>query len=215
MRYRGWHIFALIVILFSGNLALIAQSVQSTILGTVKDQGDALIVSAQVNVTKIDTGIPAKYIPDQSGDYLASDLPPGRYRVQATKDGFQKNVISDLTLAARQQLRVDVILAVGATQAEVTVDGSTAGAIETETPSIAPALRTESVMNLPVNTRASSWERDLTLPSANWMDNCMTRNPSPLRKAPSKMTNRCRRAVSTETSDMFRCPTTPPFCVFE
>jgi len=163
---RGSRSFALIAILCLNAVALFAQSVQSTILGTVKDQGDAVIVAARINVTNVDTGISANYLTDESGNYQASDLPPGRYRLQATKDGFQKKVISDLTLAARQQLRVDLILAVGATQAEVTVDASTAGAIETETPSIASTLSTESVMNLPVNTRASGSTSPLNMVQA-------------------------------------------------
>ncbi|WP_216841024.1 TonB-dependent receptor [Acidobacterium sp. S8] len=143
-----------------------AQSVQSTILGTVKDQGGALVVAAQVVIIDADTGRSANYASDNSGDFQAPDLSPGRYEVRVSKAGFQSKLISDLTLAARQQLRVDVTLAVGAAQQEVTVDAGTVGAIETETPSIASTLNTQSVMSLPSNYRASGSTSPLNMVQA-------------------------------------------------
>jgi hypothetical protein len=166
MQYQPWRIFSLILILFLTTIASTAQSVQSSILGTVKDQGGAVILGAQVVITNRDTGIAANYATDAGGDFQAVDLSAGKYEVQVTKPGFQTKVISDLALSARQQLRVDVVLAVGATQQEVTVDASTAGAIETETPSIASTLDTQSVMNLPVNTRASGSTSPLNMVQA-------------------------------------------------
>jgi hypothetical protein len=163
MLYRRSRFLALILILFLNAIALTAQSVQSSILGTVKDQGGAVILGAQVVVTDKDTGISASYSTDATGNFQAADLPAGKYEVQVTRDGFQGELISDLTLAARQQMRVDVTLTVGTTQEEVRVDASTAGAIETETPSIASSLNTESVLNLPVNTRANGGTSPLGL----------------------------------------------------
>jgi hypothetical protein len=156
----------LILILILSTIAVSAQSIQSTILGTVKDQGGAVIVGAQIVITNTDTSRASSYSTDASGNFQASDLAPGKYQVQATMGGFQGKMISDLALAARQQLRVDVTLDVGATQQEITVDASTAGAIETETPSIASTLDTESVMNLPVNTRASGSTSPLNMVQA-------------------------------------------------
>lgn len=161
---RFWRFLPLFLLL--ATIELTAQSVQSTILGTVKDQGGALVVAAQVVIVDTDTGRSANYTTDASGDFQAPDLSPGSYKVQVTKAGFQSKLISDLSLAARQQLRVDVTLAVGAAQQEVTVDASAAGAIETETPSIASTLNTQSVMSLPANYRASGSTSPLNLVQA-------------------------------------------------
>ena len=166
MRYLVRCCFYLSLIVFLNTISLKAQSTQSTILGMVTDQGGAVIVSAQVVVTDKDTGISATITTDESGNFQASDLPAGSYEVQVTRPGFQTKVISDLTLAARQQLRVDAILTVGTTQEEVRVDASTAGAIETESASIASSLNSESVMNLPANTRASGSTSPLNMVQA-------------------------------------------------
>jgi Carboxypeptidase regulatory-like domain len=166
MSFRGSRFLPLILILFLTTIASTAQSIQSTILGTVKDQGGAVILGAHVAVLNTGTARVANYTTDASGSFQASDLSAGRYEVQVTMPGFQSKLVSDLVLAARQQLRVDVTLDVGATQQEITVDASTAGAIETETPSIASSLNTESVMNLPVNTRASGSTSPLNMVQA-------------------------------------------------
>ena len=166
MRYLRFPFLLLIVCLLLNTISSSAQSVKSSILGTVKDQGGAVILGAQVVVTNSDTGISVNYATDADGNFQASELSAGRYEVKVTKPGFQSKSISDLALAARQQLRVDVILAVGATQQEITVDAGAAGAIETETPAIASTLDTQSVMSLPVNTRASGSTSPLNMVQA-------------------------------------------------
>src|SRR5215469_11530429 len=127
---------SLILILLLNTITSSAQSIQSTILGTVKDQGGAVIVGAQVVIINTDTSRTANYSTDANGNFQATDLPPGKYQLEVSMSGFQRKTVSDLSVSARQQFRIDVTLAVGATQQDVTVDASTAGAIETETPSI-------------------------------------------------------------------------------
>jgi Carboxypeptidase regulatory-like domain/TonB dependent receptor len=166
MRYRGLHFLSLIVILLLNTVVLTAQSVQSTVLGTVKDQGDAVILDAGVIVLNVDTGISTACTTDANGNYQAPHLAPGRYEVRVTKSGFQTRIISDLALAARQVLRVDVTLGVGAAEQQVTVDASAAGTIETESSSISAALDTQSVLSLPANNRASGSTSPLSLVQA-------------------------------------------------
>src|SRR3974390_3269661 len=100
MWYQPWRFFSLILILFLTTIASIAQSVQSSILGTVKDQGGAVILGAQVVATNQDTGIAASYTTDASGDFQAVDLSSGPYEFQVAKPGFQHRLISDLVLSA-------------------------------------------------------------------------------------------------------------------
>jgi Carboxypeptidase regulatory-like domain len=166
MHYRPVRFFPLLLALLLSTIALTAQSVQSTILGTVKDQADSVIVAARVVILNTDTGISAIYLTDTNGNFQASDLAAGRYRVSVSKDGFQNRLVSDISLAARQQIRVDAALTVGSTQEDVHVDASAAGAIETETPSISSSLDTQSVVNLPVNTRASGSTSPLNMVQA-------------------------------------------------
>ena len=155
--------YFLLIFCFSLPALLLAQSTQSTILGTVKDASGAIIPSAQIVITDTDKGTSASYTTGASGNYQAQDLPPGKYKLEVTKAGFQSKMIEGLVLTARQELRIDVNLEVGATVQQVTVNAATAGAIETETASIAATLNTQSVMSLPANFRASGSTSPLNL----------------------------------------------------
>ncbi|MGD0292347.1 MAG: carboxypeptidase regulatory-like domain-containing protein [Terracidiphilus sp.] len=128
-----------------------AQSTQSTILGTVKDATGAVIPGAEIVVTNVEKGLSTAYRTDASGNYQAPELIPGTYKVQVTKAGFETQLLEGLQLTARQQLRADVTLVVGAAKQEITVNAESAGAIETETASISATLNAENVSNLPVN----------------------------------------------------------------
>ncbi|MGA3160727.1 MAG: carboxypeptidase regulatory-like domain-containing protein [Terracidiphilus sp.] len=150
-RIRGSSYCFLALLLCLTASQLLAQSTQSTILGTVKDTTGAVIPNAEVVVTNVDKGVSSAYRTDASGNYQAIELIPGTYKMRVTKAGFETRVLEDLQLTARQQLRADVTLAVGRAQQEVTVNADSAGAIETETASISASLSAESVSSLPVN----------------------------------------------------------------
>lgn len=142
---------------------ILAQSTQSTILGKVKDPSGAVITGAEVTVTNIENQSIFHYRTNTNGDYEAQNLLPGTYTVQIVKKGFDARSVEHLTLAARQQLRVDVDLQIGSEQQQITVDGSTDGTIETETPSIAATLNTQNVESLPANYRANGSTSPLSL----------------------------------------------------
>lgn len=135
---------------------LLAQSTQSTILGTVKDATGAVIPGAEVVVTNVEKGLSTTYRTDASGNYQALELIPGTYKVRVAMKGFETELIEDLQVTARQQLRVDATLNIGAAKQEITVSADSVGAIETETASIAASLNTESVASLPVNYYGTS-----------------------------------------------------------
>ena len=156
MYYRLCRLLLPVILLSALNPAFMnAQSIQSTILGTVKDQGGAVVTDARVVVVNVDTGNSTVLATDANGDFQASDLAPGTYQIEVSRPGFERRRISDIVLTARQQLRVDLSLQVGAALQEITVDASAAGVIETETPSIAATLNTQNVLSLPTNYRAS------------------------------------------------------------
>jgi hypothetical protein len=143
--------------------SLLAQSTQSTILGTVTDKSGAVIPRAEVVVTNVDKGESSTYWTDASGNYLAPELLPGTYTVRVTKAGFEAQLIQGLQLDARQQLRADATLDVGKARQEIVVNAEFAGAIETETASISSSLSGQNVSNLPVNYYGSGGTSPLNI----------------------------------------------------
>jgi hypothetical protein len=131
--------------------ALLAQSTQSTLLGTVKDETGAAVANAEVVVIYTDQGISSTHHCDANGSFEVPELAPGAYKLRIVKAGFEKKLVTGIQLTARKQLRIDITLAVAATSSEVTVRADDAGAIETETSSVAATLNAQDIANLPVN----------------------------------------------------------------
>ncbi len=135
---------------------VVAQSIQGSILGSVKDQTGAAVPNATVKITDTDTGTSRTVISNDAGDYQLLNIPADHYKVEVTAHGFESQVLSNLTLNSRQQLRADATLTVGAVDQQVTVDASNAGVIATETASIDSTLSSVAVRDLPANYRAST-----------------------------------------------------------
>jgi hypothetical protein len=134
----------------------IAQSTQGLITGTITDATGAAVPNAMVNVTSAGTGIAIQTKSDSSGQFRVLNLVPGLYWVHIDAEGFESVDLEHLQLLARLQLRSDVKLTPGSVSQKVTVDASSAGVIETETPSISAALDSADVKQLPANYRASA-----------------------------------------------------------
>ena len=134
----------------------VAQSTQGLITGTITDATGAAVPNAMVNVTNSGTGIAIQTKSDRSGQFRALNLVPGLYSVHIDAEGFKSIDLEQLRLQSRQQLRADAKLTPGNVKQQVTVDASSAGVIETETPSISAALDSADVKQLPANYRASA-----------------------------------------------------------
>lgn len=135
---------------------VIAQSIQGSILGTVKDQTGAAVPNAMVKITDTDTGVARTVTSNSAGDYQLLNIPADHYMVEINAAGFQSEVLRGLILNARQQLRADAALTLGKLDQQVTVDAGSAGTIQTETASIDASLSAVAVRDLPANYRAST-----------------------------------------------------------
>jgi hypothetical protein len=153
---RFFKAFTLLFVLSLAVFSAQAQSTQGSILGTVKDSSGALVPGATITLTNTDTGIIRTAKSSSSGDFEFLDAVPARYDLEASAAGFESWKISGVQLAARQQLRVDPALTVGAVQQTVQISGDNASAIETETPSINAVYSADDAVNLPTNSRAGS-----------------------------------------------------------
>lgn len=133
-----------------------SQSIQGSILGSVKDNSGAAVPNATVVITDTDTGVSKTVTTSSSGDYQLLNISADHYKVEVSAPGFESKVLSHLMLTARQQLRADVQLSLGNVDQQVSVDASNSGVISTETPTIDATLSDVEVRDLPANYRASS-----------------------------------------------------------
>ncbi len=141
---------------FALPMSLLAQSIQGSVLGTVKDATGASVPGAKVILTNTDEGTTRVAAANSVGNFEFVDAKAGHYSLRASHAGFEKWATSDVVLAARQQFRVDPVLKPGDVQQEVTVSAASIPAIDTESASVSGTYNAADVLSLPVNTRASA-----------------------------------------------------------
>ena len=139
----------------AGTLPVLAQSTFGTILGTVHDNSGAVIPKANVKATDTDENTSREVITNGNGDYEFVNTKPGHYRINVTAPGFQPFEATELSLVARQTLRIDVSLQVGQVSTEVQVE-ATAGVITTDTQTIQSSLDGNALSTLPGNVRGTN-----------------------------------------------------------
>jgi len=134
----------------------LAQTIQGSIIGTVKDTTGAVVPGAIVTLTNNGEGITRTTTAGDSGDFIFNDSKSGLYTISVTREGFGKWVAANIHLSARQELRVDPSLTAGSVQQEVQVSADAISAIDTDDASVSGTYNAADVLHLPVNTRASA-----------------------------------------------------------
>jgi len=132
--------------------ALLAD-VTGSILGTVTDSSSASMPGVRVTATNVDTNLVTEAITDATGQYRMLSLPVGPYKVQATAGGFQSFAATGIVLTVDEQRRVDIVLQVGATQQEVSVNAD-AVQVETTNTQLGDVIDQKKITELPLNGRS-------------------------------------------------------------
>ncbi len=112
--------------------AVPAQTTLGTITGLVSDNTGAIIPNAVVVATNVNTGLKGQTVSSGTGNYVIPSLQVGTYEVTVQVSGFKTFTRSNVTLSTNDNVRVDVVLEVGATSEKILVTAE------------APPLRTES-----------------------------------------------------------------------
>lgn len=89
--------------------------------GVVTDASGAVIAGTEVRVLNSDGSVAATTTTDEQGRYSFADLPAANYRVELTKEGFQRAVVQGMSLGGGQEQEQNVVLQVGATNTTVEV----------------------------------------------------------------------------------------------
>jgi len=132
--------------------ALVAQFETAEVLGTVRDNTDALVVNASVTLTNQATGIETKTVTDEAGNYSFFNVKVGSYTITVEHAGFSKFTTADVRVDVTARQRVDAKLAVGQVTESVTVTGA-AEVLDTDTSDHSQVINTQQIVELPLNGR--------------------------------------------------------------
>ena len=103
------------VLLLTSALSLtgFAQVERATITGTLTDKNGAIVPDATVRVTDESTNETKTLQTDSAGEYVAGNLTPGSYTIEAEKTGFTKHINKGYVVQVGQTARLDIVMEVG------------------------------------------------------------------------------------------------------
>ncbi len=129
-----------------------AQTVAGQLSGLITDPSGAAIAGANLVVTDIDRNVNMRSTSNESGFFLVSPLPPGRYKLRAEKAGFRAHVIELIPIATQQKAEANISLQVGAVSESVTVT-SGAQLVDTTSATLSGVVENKRIIDLPLNGR--------------------------------------------------------------
>ena len=139
-------------LLLSGLPFQLTAQIAGRINGHAVDPSGATIANVRLVLTATDTRVSRTGMTGADGFYEFADVLPGKYTLAAETTGFQKQLISNITVEVAQVLRQDVNLVLGATTERVEVMAS-AVALQTEDSQVGGIVETKAVNDLPLNGR--------------------------------------------------------------
>ena len=131
------------------------QSTFGSIRGIVQDFANATIPDAKVILHSTDQNTDRTVNSDASGAYTFENVKAGHYTVRGQHSGFADTVLDGITLAARQDLRLELTLQVAEQVTTVQVTSS-AAEINTENATIGDMQTGATLAQLPLNYRAQT-----------------------------------------------------------
>src|SRR5688572_5363532 len=134
--------------------ALTAQEFRATLQGTVQDQTQAVVTSAELILRQTDTSVVRRATTDANGRYVFQFLPPGNYSLTTRAPGLKTDIHDGIKLSLGENVRLDIDLVLGQVTETVTVT-SAVSALQTESSSMGSVIRKEIIDSLPLKGHSS------------------------------------------------------------
>lgn len=129
-----------------------AQLSAGSILGTATDASGAVVPGVKVKIVNPATNLTREVVTNEDGNYRVDQLPVGTYNVELQKDGFKKELRSNVRVEIDQRARVDVALTAGAVSETVTVTAETQ-LIQRDDSALGQVVEERKIVTLPLNGR--------------------------------------------------------------
>jgi hypothetical protein len=142
-------LLTLSIVVFSGS-SIWAQS--TGLSGIVADESGALLSDVKITLKNLDTGLTRTTISDQQGHYVYASILPGGYQVTAERDGFFKEVRTDIRITIDRYAVINLTLKVGRLAEEIVVSASPLP-LENLTGEISGLVDGRRISELPLNGR--------------------------------------------------------------
>jgi hypothetical protein len=125
-----------------------AQEITGAISGVARDVTGAVVPGVTITVLNTDTNAVKTVVTGPSGAYRVPFLFFGNYRVTGEMKGFKTVRVDNVSLSTSEEIRVDLVMALGEVTETVEVSASDI-ALKTEEASVSTTIVQEQIENLP------------------------------------------------------------------
>ena len=121
----------------------------ASIQGTVTDPQNAVVTGATVTLTNTETNQIVTRTTSGAGVFTFNQLPPSTYTIVVTKDGFTRKEVDNVAVQPEQANALNVKLLAAGASTNVTVSGSEAATLDTETATVGGTVTANQIQHLP------------------------------------------------------------------
>jgi hypothetical protein len=140
---------AFLIVFTASILPLAAQT--TSLQGSVKDSSNALIPTAVLSLTNVDTGAVRQVLSGNDGSYSFLQMPPGNYRIEAKLPGFSVYT-REIRLQIDTPASLTILMELGQESTSVNVTAE-APPINTTTAAMGTPFTETQIRQLPIQTR--------------------------------------------------------------
>jgi hypothetical protein len=160
-----------------------AQQGTAALAGRVVDAQGAVLPGVNIVITNEDTGVVREIVSTADGSYFAAQMIPGRYRIQATLEGFKALDRRGIALVVGQTVTLDLQMEVGGLAETLTVTGE-APLVDVTSAAIGGHISAEELNDLPAATRSymafvGNIPGTVFLPAAGFLNDTFQANGQP------------------------------------
>ncbi|WP_260734833.1 TonB-dependent receptor [Tunturiibacter lichenicola] len=155
-QHKTWMLSMILIgLLLNLAAAAVAQSTFGSVRGIVQDNTTAVIADSQIVLHSLDENTERTVTADASGSFIFENVKAGKYSLHAHHDGFADTQMSGISVEARQDVRLMVLLTIAAQSTTVDVT-SGADQINTENGTLSDSKDNLQMTQLPLNNRATT-----------------------------------------------------------
>ena len=121
--------------------------------GVVRDSSGAYVPGATIEATETDRGLKHETKSNEDGAFLIPTVPPGRYTLRVTKEGFEVTEVTGIVLEVGGRPSLDVNLSPGRVTSVTSVTGESIPQLDTVSNVIGSVIDSARVQELPLNGR--------------------------------------------------------------
>ena len=141
--------------------AAFGQGATGQLTGTVSDQQGGRVAGAAVTVTGLDAAVTRDAVTNEDGDFAVTLLPPGRYRVEVSAQGFSKLAVETVTVNVTQTATLNDLRLGASLQGETVTVTDEGTLVQQESSQVGRVIEETSIRQLPLPTR--NFQQLLTL----------------------------------------------------